>query len=104
MSDIETTHKRSPVPRRRPPKKRKKMGPVETFFSGILPWKGDTAGEAVRKIILLVSIIVLITAGIIMLNFYVFRDRSTSSDIQEIIDACIAADQAAKLSKMNETA
>ena len=31
-------------------------------------------------------------------------DKVMNGDIQEIIDACIAADQAAKLSKMNETA
>ncbi len=31
-------------------------------------------------------------------------DKVLNGDIQEIIDACIAADQAAKLSKMNETA
>ena len=29
-------------------------------------------------------------------------DKIMNGDIQEIIDACIAADQAAKLSKMNE--
>ena len=31
-------------------------------------------------------------------------DKIMNGDIQEIIDACIAADQAAKLSKMNEEA
>ena len=31
-------------------------------------------------------------------------DKIMNGDIQEIIDACIAADQAAKLAKMNETA
>ena len=58
------------------------MGPVETFFSGILPWKGDSTGEAVRKIILLVSIIVLFTAGFIMLNFYVLRDQKNTEESQ----------------------
>ena len=86
MPDIETTQNRSPVPKRRPPKKRKKMGPVETFLSGIFPWKGDSTGEAVRKIIMLVSIIVLITAGIIMLNFYVFRDQNTSNEVKNYQD------------------
>ncbi len=62
------------------------MGPVETFLSGIFPWKGDSTGEAVRKIIMLVSIIVLITAGIIMLNFYVFRDQNTSSEVKNYQD------------------
>ena len=31
-------------------------------------------------------------------------DKIMNGDIQEIIDACIAADQAAKLAKMNEEA
>ena len=86
MPEIETTQKRSPAPRRRPPKKRKKMGAAETFFSGIFPWKGDSTGEAVRKIILLISIIVLFTAGFIMLNFYVFRDQTTSQEVKSYQD------------------
>ena len=79
MPELELTPKKN-TDKRRPPQKRKKMGPVERFLSGILPWKGDTTGEAVRKIILLVSIIVLFTAGFIMLNFYFFRDKQNTEE------------------------
>ena len=81
MPELELTPKKN-TDKRRAPKKWKKMGPVETFLSGILPWKGDTTGEAVRKIILLVSIVVLFTAGFIMLNFYVIRDKQNTEDVQ----------------------
>ena len=79
MPELEITSKKDPG-KRRPPKKRKKMGAVETFFSGILPWKGDTVGEAVRKVVLLVSIIVLFVAGFIMLDFYVMRDKRNTEE------------------------
>ncbi len=85
MPDIELTQKKN-APKRRPPKKRRKMGPVETFLSGVLPWRGDSTGEAVRKIILLVSIIVLFTAGFIMLNFYVFRDQRNTQEVQSYVE------------------
>ena len=75
MPELELTPKKN-TDKRRAPKKRKKMGPVETFLSGILPWKGDTTGEAV------VSIVVLFTAGFIMLNFYVIRDKQNTEDVQ----------------------
>lgn len=84
MPELELITKKKPV-KRRPPKKRKKMGPVETFFSGILPWKGDSTGEAIRKIVLLVSIIVLFTAGFIMLDFYLFRDSRNNTEVQSYI-------------------
>ncbi len=62
--------------------KRKKMNAFESFISDIIPWKGDSTGEVVRKIVFLVGIIGLVTAGIIMLNFYVFRDNRNSEDAQ----------------------
>lgn len=88
MPELEITSKRKkPEPsKKRPPRRRKKMGPVETFFSGIFPWKGDSAGEAARKIVLLVSTIALFTAGFIMLNFYVFRDQATTQEVQNYVE------------------
>ncbi len=60
--------------------KRRKMNGFESVISGIIPWKGDTVGEAVRKIVLIVAIAALIYSGIAMLNFYVFRDRENNRD------------------------
>ena len=77
--------KKQPV-RRRPPRRRKKLGPIESFLSGIFPWKGDTTGEIVRKLVFLISIVVLVTAGIIMLNFYVFRDNANTEDAKHWAD------------------
>lgn len=88
MSELDITTnapKKQPV-RRRPPRRRKKMGPVESFLSGIFPWKGDSTGEIVRKLVFLISIIVLVTAGIIMLNFYIFRDNANTEDAKHWAD------------------
>ena len=83
MSETEVNNpKKEQSVKRRTPKRRKKMGPVETFLSGIFPWKGDSAGEAARKIILLVSTIALFVTGFIMLNFYVFREQENNLDAQ----------------------
>lgn len=62
--------------------RKKKMSPFETFISGVIPWKGDSTGEVVRKIVFLVAIIVLIVAGVMMLNFYVIRDNRNTEDAQ----------------------
>ena len=81
MPEIDIVSSKKNSEKRRPPKKRKKMGPIETFLSGVLPWKGDSVGEAVRKIVLLVSIIVLFAAGFIMLDFYVLRDQRNNEEV-----------------------
>ena len=62
--------------------RKKKMSGFESVVSGIIPWKGDSAGEVVRKIIFLVAIVTLITAGILMLDFYVFRENENNRDAQ----------------------
>lgn len=58
------------------------MSGFESFISGIIPWKGDSTGEVVRKIVFLVAIVVLIVAGCMMLNFYVFREDANNRDAQ----------------------
>lgn len=78
--------KRKKPVRRRPVKRRKKMSPLESFLSGILPWRGDSRGEIIRKLVLIISTIVLIAAGIIMLNFYVFRDNANTEDAKHWAD------------------
>ncbi len=78
MPEIETKKKKTV--RMRP--KRKKMNAFERVMSGIFPWKGDSAGEAARKIIFLAAIAALVYAGFAMLNFYVWRDQENSEDAQ----------------------
>lgn len=62
--------------------KKKKMNGFESFISGIIPWKGDSTGEIVRKIIFLVAIAALVYAGFAMLDFYVWRDNENTKDAQ----------------------
>ncbi len=64
------------------PRRKQKMSGFESFISGIIPWKGDNTGEVVRKIVFLVAIIVLVVAGCMMLNFYVFREDANNRDAQ----------------------
>lgn len=62
--------------------KRKKMNGFESFISGIIPWKGDSTGEIVRKVVFLVAIAALVYTGFAMLDFYVWRDNRNSEDAQ----------------------
>lgn len=80
MPELELEKKNKKPVRRRPPKR--KMNAFERVMSGIFPWKGDSTGEAARKIILLAAIIALVYAGFAMLNFYVWRDQANSEDAQ----------------------
>lgn len=62
--------------------KRKKMSGFESFISGIIPWRGDSKGEVIRKIIFLTAIVTLVVVGIKMLDFYIFRDNQNDKDAQ----------------------
>ena len=52
-------------------RKRESLGVA--VASGLLPWKGDTVADVIRKIVFLVSMIVLVTASIVIIKFYFGR-------------------------------
>lgn len=54
-------------------KKRKKENPFLAIVRGLIPWKGDSIGEIVRKIIFLASIVVLCAAVLIIIDTYMFK-------------------------------
>ncbi len=60
--------------------KRKKMNAFERVVSEIIPWKGDSTGEVIRKLVFLTAIIALVVAGIMLLDFYVLRDNKNNKD------------------------
>lgn len=60
--------------------KRKKMNAFERVVSEIIPWKGDSTGEIIRKLVFLTAIIALVVAGFMLLDFYVFRDNENNKD------------------------
>ena len=60
--------------------KKKKMNGFERIISDIIPWKGDSTGEVIRKIIFLVAIITLVVVGFIFLDFYVWREQDNNKD------------------------
>lgn len=62
--------------------KKKKMNGFERIISEIIPWKGDSTGEVVRKIIFLVAIAALVYAGFAILDFYIWRDNRNTEDAQ----------------------
>ncbi len=82
MPDLEKNTKKTPVRRRPTQKKRRKMGKVEGVLADIFPWKGDSKGEIIRKSVFLLGIVVLVVAGIIMLNFYFLRDKENGNDAE----------------------
>ncbi|MBQ2798198.1 MAG: class B sortase [Ruminiclostridium sp.] len=54
-------------------KKKKKQNPFLAFLQGLIPWKGDSVGEIIRKIVFLVSIIALCVAVVIIADTYIFK-------------------------------
>lgn len=52
----------------------------------ILPWKGDSPSELIRKCIFIVSIIALLGCGIYFLNYFVLAGKATA-DSQKTIES-----------------
>jgi sortase B len=65
---------------------------IVSLFSGLLPWKGDKAGDVVRKFIFMGSLGLLIWAGIMIVDFYILRDIRTDRERQGLIDLVINYD------------
>ena len=59
---------------------------AKNFIVSFIPWKGDTIGEVIRKLIVLLAIGGFIAGAVILLNFYVFMPMGNQSVISEIQD------------------
>ena len=61
-------------------KKKKKENAALAIVKGLIPWKGDSVGEIIRKIVFLVSIVALCGAVLIIIDKYMFdlKGRETS--------------------------
>ncbi len=57
---------------------KKKGNPFVRFLKFLFPWKGDSAGEVIRKLVFLASVIALIVCGIYFANR--FMQRKNYSD------------------------
>ncbi|MCH5325226.1 MAG: class B sortase [Eubacterium sp.] len=66
-------------------KKKKKQNIFAAIFQGLIPWKGDTAGEIIRKIVFLASLVLLTVTGYIILDTYVFAPARESAKYREEI-------------------
>lgn len=67
-------------------KKKKKQNIFAAIFQGLIPWKGDTRGEIIRKIIFLASLVLLAVTGYIIIDKYVFAPaRETERYKEEIL-------------------
>lgn len=67
-------------------KKKKKQNIFAAIFQGLIPWKGDSVGEIVRKIVFLVSLVLLAVTGFVILDTYVFAPaRDTTKYNEEIL-------------------
>lgn len=66
------------------------------LFKGILPWKGDSIWEIIRKIIFLAAVIVFIGAGIMLISTLLQSRRAVqdkeevSSIVESIMDTTVA--------------
>ena len=56
-------------------KKKKKQNPFLSFVQGLIPWKGDSVGEIIRKIVFLISIAALCVAVVIIVDTYVLKPQ-----------------------------
>ena len=61
-------------------KAKKKQSLVQSLF----PCKGDSTGEAVRKIVFLIAILVLIGATVCVVNFYFIRPQNIQHDADDL--------------------
>ena len=69
--------KRAPVKRR--------QNVVAGIFCGLFPWKGDKAGDIVRKMIFLGSLVLITWAAFQIIDFYVFRDKRNTEEWEKLI-------------------
>lgn len=64
----------------------KKPGFWKRLFKGIIPWKGDSAGVVIRKLIFIVTLIVFLVTAVPLVSdiFLMFRDQWRSQGISDI--------------------
>lgn len=64
----------------------KKPGFWKRLFKGIIPWKGDSAGVVIRKLIFIVALIVFLVTAVPLVSdiFLMFRDQWRSQGISDI--------------------
>ena len=74
------------APNRNQPRKRrdKKQNVFAAIVTGLLPWRGDTAGDVVRKLVFLISIATLIIAALMLFHYYVVRDMEMELEIAKL--------------------
>ncbi|MDR0822041.1 MAG: class B sortase [Oscillospiraceae bacterium] len=56
------------------------------LISSVFPVRGDPPSEIIRKLVLIVSVLALIGAAIVLLNFYFIRDIQMEKDIAALIE------------------
>ena len=69
----------------------KKQNFILRFLKFLFPWKGDSAGEVIRKIIFLVSVAALIVCGIYFANR--FTQRKQYNDAKKLSDLVSDSDE-----------
>lgn len=63
-------------------KKKKKQNIFVAFIKGLIPWKGDSVGEIIRKVVFLVSIVALCVTFIIIIDTYVFAPQRVQDEFR----------------------
>ena len=66
-------------------KKKKKENAALAIVKGLIPWKGDSVGEIIRKIVFLVSIVALCVAVLIIIDKYMFEPERQRKEYQSSI-------------------
>ena len=64
---------------------RRKENIAVGILRGLFPWKGDGAGDIIRKIIFIGSLVLMIWAVFQIVDFHVFKDRRNQADHERLL-------------------
>lgn len=81
----------------------KKQNPFIRFLKFLFPWKGDGAGEIVRKLVFLISVVAIIVCGIYFGNrFYQRKNYSDTQDLSGLVADSDLVNSDGSLEKYNK--
>ncbi len=65
---------------------------LKRFFKGLFPWKGDSIGEIIRKVIFLIAVIVFVGAGVMLVSTLIQSEEAVEEkkENQSIITTTVA--------------
>lgn len=95
MATLDLPQKSGPKKKRR----RKKRNFFIDLISGLIPWKGDKAGDVIRKLIFMASLVILVVSALYIIDFYFTRPIRETQELEGLYATLI--DQAPTQSQID---